>query len=409
VNTEKNKIIKLAAVSIAVTVFVFIYSGIGKLNFFVIDDAWMLLGFNLVVPHSYSWNWVVHVFTDINNFTYSPIITLYYNFIYKLNGFDPYYYHTASLIIQFTDAVMLYFLSKRILNSFSIANFKIIAYLTSFIWLVHPLNVEAIVWISAIKFGLSNLFIFISFIYYIDGLNTNSSKKIIVSTLMFVCACMCKEQAIFAPYFFIGYTICHIKKWKYNQSLKWVGWSTLIMVSSFVFVYININANNEVYFAPASSYAFWQRICFAAHSLFFYLEKLVFPYPLKFYYTFPIKPKESLPWEYIISPVAFILFYSWIFHFFKKREQTKFFIFCSIFFFANMVFCLQIIPMGVRTNLVASRYMYLPAIPVLYLLLSILPVKVLTTPRIGYLFIVILLLATYTYFYVISWAKLNIS
>ena len=399
---------KIILAGIGLVAFCIVYTHALTYNFFIIDDAWMLVGFPLVYPESYNWQWVADVFTEYNNLTYSPLITLYFHLIYRINGMDPYYFHLGSLLLQMIDALLLYHLSKVILTEFNIQHARLMAYFTSLIWLIHPINAEAIVWIAAVKFGLSNMFLFISFIFYIRATKKLTILNFSSCLLGLVCACLCKEQAIFAPYLFISFTVCRMKRWKYDGSKRWLYIGGALIAASGLFVYINMFLSDIAPFRPATAYPVLYRICFAAKSLFIYLGKMIFPYPLKLYYPFPLKQGAPLPFYYYTLPIAFAGLYFFVYKLYSKMGQRTFFIFCSLFFFINIGMCLQIFPMGVRSNMLAPRYMYLPSIPVLYLLLLLVPFSKL--PRA--LIIVscfIILLVVYNFFYVNSWSELNIT
>jgi hypothetical protein len=108
-------------------------------GFAVVDDNWMLLNEKLVQTAAFDVKYILAVFTRINSLQYSPVNTLWYAVIYKIDGYNPYYFHVFSLALHFFNVVLVYILAKKVLNAFSISNSVYLAYALCLTWVFYCL------------------------------------------------------------------------------------------------------------------------------------------------------------------------------------------------------------------------------------------------------------------------------
>lgn len=120
-------------------------------------------------PEKYSFYYFDNIFHRISNIQYSPLNTFYYSLIYKINGYDPYYFHLANVIIHLINTLLVFLLSKQILRAFNIQGASYISLITSFLWGICAVNVEPVVWISGSKILISTFLTLVSFLCFIRG------------------------------------------------------------------------------------------------------------------------------------------------------------------------------------------------------------------------------------------------
>ncbi len=343
------------------------YQRLPQTSFSFMDDSWMLLHNKYVYPKNYSITYLVNIFKRINDIQYSPLNTLYYSLIFKINGFDPYYYHLCNLVIHFFNSVLILVVSDKVLTIFKLNNSYLIACMVGIIWSIHPLNVEPVIWVSGSKILLCTLLTLLSMLFFINAILT--SKKTInylLSFSFFILSLFIKEQAIMTPFMFFSLLLFEKqgnpfkRKWNYSSLFFCIfcivisvifGWFTLKYVN-------NISDRN---FTPITSYSLDKRFFFFFYCLRFYVINLLFPINLHYHYPYPIGPLDHTPLLYLLFPLFVVPFCIYLFLIIKKSRLSRFYLFCISIFFIQIILELQIVPMT-RPAITADRYMYLPSV-----------------------------------------------
>ncbi|ANI89375.1 hypothetical protein A9P82_08770 [Arachidicoccus ginsenosidimutans] len=350
----------------------FVYSPVSYLSFSGPDDHWMLLKNPYIKPAHYDWAYFNAIFHRVNNLQYSPLNTLYYSFIYKINGFDPYYFHVMNIIIHFLSTISVFYFAKNILIAFKIDNILPISFLTAMIWGIHPLNVEAVAWISGSKILICTLLTIVSFNLFIVGYTNKQIIKQIGSLLLFIISFFFKEQAIITPIMYLIFILCY----KLNESGKLfftISEITFLAVSfiiSYFFIRITIQVNYgpALEFPPIKYYPLIQKFLLICYCAYFYISNFFFPSGLHYNYQFPFDPYDITPPEFKIYPFIILVIVVAVFYSIKKSKNQYFNIFCIFLCIVQISLELQILPMT-RPAVVADRYMYFPLIPLIMTML----------------------------------------
>lgn len=122
------------------------------------DDQWQVLN-----DYTYIWSWetFVAIFTDFFHGQYSPINQLMYTLLYQLFGVTPIPFHLASLLLHIVNVLLIFGLIRSII-AFRMPEQKPlaeqVAFCTTLLFAIHPLQVEAVAWISASKILACSLF-----------------------------------------------------------------------------------------------------------------------------------------------------------------------------------------------------------------------------------------------------------
>lgn len=119
---------------------------------------------------------------------YRPVMMTSFAFVWKLAGNSPYAYHLLQLVIHIFNALLFYAFARRFLAWF-------IAALAAGLFLVHPLNTEAVVYASSLQ---EPLFLFFG-LFAINWITWRPSLKwfdAAVVAIFFLMALLSKETAI---------------------------------------------------------------------------------------------------------------------------------------------------------------------------------------------------------------------
>lgn len=293
--------------------------------------------------------------------------------IYQINGYDAYYFHLCSFLIHCFNALIVFFLSRRIFDLFGIGNGLKLPYIVALIWSIHPLNVEAVVWVSASKIVLFTFFSLLSFLYFIKAIQQNSIGNYLISTGLFFLSCCCKEQAMVTPFIFLLFVFCY-KRASGQQILKWrryLGCIAGMYCITAVFIVISWQANNlaDPQFTPIVKYSGLQRIMLTFYCVNFYLTNFLMPIHLHYHYPYPVQPGETMSLSFYVYPLLLIGCLIFLYLILRRSRHRYFYLLGTGIFLLQILLVLQIIPMP-RPAIMADRYMYIPSYALLLLLIA---------------------------------------
>src|SRR6266567_1078323 len=125
--------------------------------------------------------------TNLDGPFYKPFLSLSYAVLYALFKATPFYFHAFQLILHITNGILLFILFKKFLKEH-------IALLLALIFIVHPINSEAVVYIADLQeplffcFGLSALLLAMK--------ESLSPKRAALISLLLLCSLLSKETGI---------------------------------------------------------------------------------------------------------------------------------------------------------------------------------------------------------------------
>jgi len=93
--------------------------------------------------------------------TFRPIRSLFYLFTYQLWGTNPFYYHLQAILIHLLAVTLVYLVTSRL------TAFKLVRVLTPTLFALHPLNTEAVAFITASYDIIGLIFYLLSFYFYL--------------------------------------------------------------------------------------------------------------------------------------------------------------------------------------------------------------------------------------------------
>ena len=239
---------------------------------------------------------------------YYPLVFTSFWLENRLWGDNPTGYHVINLLLHTSSALLLW----RLLILLSVPG----AGLTALIFLIHPVNVESVAWITERKNTLSGLFYLASLSFYLrflqlEHLPSSQKKKIqkknnglfyILSITSFLMALLSKTATCTLPA-----VILLIIWWKKDSiKLKDVLWVTPFLLLTLIMARITFVIEKSFAGAQGTSweFSFWERFIIAGKTLWFYLYKLVFPLNLTFIY--PKWLVESSTVTPFLIPLAFV-------------------------------------------------------------------------------------------------------
>jgi len=190
-------------------------------------------------------------------------------------------YHFVNVLLHVANAGLLFALGRRLGLRF--------AWLGAFLFLLHPINVQSVAWITEMKNTLSTLFIVAGCLVWTAGPGKEAPRlagpRWFAVAILFAAAMLTKSTSV------IMLLALVMIDWMLGRNIKqrayWVALAPLA-VAGLTFALFSIwfeRAIEVVGYLPMPSW--WQRIGLASWSLFFYLGKLLWPVSLAPVYAMP--------------------------------------------------------------------------------------------------------------------------
>ena len=137
------------------------------------------------------------MFTRFYFANYAPVVLLSFALDYRVWGLQPFGYHLTSLLLHGLNVALAYAVARRLLGS------RTGALVAALVFAVHPLQVEAVVWVAGRKTLLCGSFALLALLCYmrsskLDG-STKGRQLLVASWLLLGLALLCKASVVGMP------------------------------------------------------------------------------------------------------------------------------------------------------------------------------------------------------------------
>ncbi len=300
--------------------------------------------------------------------------TIIKNVFTEKDRLSPKAFHLLNVLTHSINCILLFHLLLILFKDQGQALFG------SLIFLLHPMQVESVAWISEFRGLYSALFSFLALLTLFRYLEKEKivatfsfirSKSFLLATTFFALSILSKPSAIVLP-FITGILVWCFYNEKFISVLKGlISWLFLI------FPIIIITQHSQLNGVFHENISLIQRVLIAGDSLFFYFQKLLIPYPLAVCYGFTPEYILNEKTLYFATTVVVFLF---VFLFMKRRSSPILFsAFAIIFICLLPVLGLVSFEYQKHSN-VADRYIYFAMVGFILLI----PVGVIFLKKIKY-------------------------
>lgn len=278
--------------------------------------------------------------------------TIFHRFIVisiaNIFNIEPFGFHLVNILFHCGVTIILFLLISRFFNNK-------VAIIASSLFAVHPINSEAVAWISAGTHSQYSFFLLLSFLFYQKYLDNYLRKNYFISLTSFGLSLLTSEKSIVFPLILVVYALSQkdfLKKWKHI-----IPYFALSLCLAFGYFYygaisqrinttqMSVNQGREL-LNP------FVQIPIAITS---YLELIFWPKGLTLYHS----EMNFTKIEYLFRLGVFISFLALIVWFLKKDRRIFFWL---SFFIISLLPTLT--PLGISW-IVAERYVYLGTIGII--------------------------------------------
>ena len=328
-----------------------VYAKVWGYDFLVWDD-------NLYINENESirglaWaNWKAF-FTEFYVGNYQPLTILTYALEYALVGENGWLFHGTNVLLHAANTVLVYLVVRQWTPAASL-----VPMWTAFFFGIHPMHVESVAWVSERKDVLYTFFFLGSLLFYGRYLLVSTTKPLVYAFGCFVLACMSKSAAVVLPLVLWLLDDYHNRKPTVRMFIEKIPFLAVSMVFGLVALESQRAAMPETQLVGMGD-----KILIAAHSLWLYVIKAVFPMGLSAFYPYPPELGKGLPAVYFLAALGVLLMLGLLWY---SRRWSKTYFMGMGFFGITIALVLQVVTVGNAT--MADRYTYVPYIGLFFVL-----------------------------------------
>jgi protein O-mannosyl-transferase len=297
--------------------------------------------------------------------TYQPVRVFSYAIDYHFWGLNPVGYHIHNILLHAMAAVFLYLSLLKVIpqiRGMELLDNKAIQYtalFTALFFAVHPVNVEAVTWLSGRKYVLLSFFSFLSFYLFVK--NSMAERYSIWlsggSLLTAIFAVFSSPFGVVLPVIFFLYDYCRDES---NNPLIVMKKRVIHYLPYLIFVLLAVPklwtvlviGSSKEHYQGNAVYTLWCML----KVIFDYVRNLIFPVWLSTRYTDYVA-LNMIDYKIIISLAGLIILSGWIIWQMKKARKNL--LFCAGWVFIFWLPVSNIIPLSIK---MADRYIYIAAV-----------------------------------------------
>src|SRR3989454_633055 len=232
------------------------------------------------------WMWTTHLGH------YIPLTWMSLGLDYLLWGMNPFGYHLTSLLLHTANAVVFFFVVRRLLTlALPISSERghalpVAAGFAALVFAIHPLRVESVAWVTERRDVLSGLFYLLALLIYLRACEQEERGRgwYWLAVAVFVCALLSKSIAVSLPVVLLILDVYPLRRLGGARGW-WSEEARRVYVETIPFVLLAAAASAVAVMAQLSFHAALSvaqlsvpgRLAISAYGLSFYLWKMVAP------------------------------------------------------------------------------------------------------------------------------------
>jgi len=269
---------------------------------------------------------------SLTNFRYFSQITFAANF--EFSGMQTFTYHLINLLIHLCATVVVYYLADTIIKlteeKRSTKSQPQIAFFTALIFLTHPLQTQAVSYISQRYASLATLFYLLTCYLYLQGrrlwINEKTQEKakvfLFASAFTALLALYSKEIALSLPLMIFGSELFFFKKNRLKKFL--LGLIGSCVFFTWILLTRGLDALNAIIISPLGEQISSYNYLLTQSRVFWkYVQLFFWPLRQSADYYFPISTSLT-DWRVLLSTLAIIILFIIAILNFKKNKLISF-------------------------------------------------------------------------------------
>lgn len=315
------------------------------------------------IIQSISWGNISTAFTSFYVGNYAPVQIISYMFDFLIWGMRPAGFIFTNILIHVLNGFLFYYLLTKLSWQ------RLTACAAALIFLVNPVQVESVVWISQRKNVLSMLFFLLSFIWYIMYSNKSGKGQGLLylsSIIAFILSLLAKSASIILPFVLVSFDLLVVSRHERKDLRKLLINKIPFIAVAFLFGLITIKSQSMNTGGGLTSYINESPLdtVFTMLPVFMqYLKLVVWPADLSAVYAPAIK--TGIDFEVTLAAVELSIIIALGIFLYHRRSELLFWI---VLFFVSLLPVSQIVPIVTLMN---DRYLYFPMLGAAAFIVSI--------------------------------------
>jgi len=271
---ERLKIVLQVFVLFAIGFLVY---GASLSNGFVLDDTQQVVDNQLTTSLSRIRDIFLgasnETFGNLNSYGvyYRPLMISTYNLVRAVFGLNPFAFHLLQLLLHIGNAILLFFIFRSLFR-----NAAVLAFVGALLFLVHPLNTEAVVYIASLQDPLFSFFGLLAFLWLIRAEKIGLLWSLAFGLLVLLCVLSKETGALFVIMSLIYVGLFRKKDW------RWVFGGSLLGLAAYFSLRMGVAGlisadHSSTHIARAT---LLERLTTVPAVLSSYLVKFIFPHSL---------------------------------------------------------------------------------------------------------------------------------
>ncbi|MFC1855004.1 tetratricopeptide repeat protein [Thermodesulfobacteriota bacterium] len=262
-----------------------IYSGSMSSSFHFDDMPNIIKNADITITELSYANLKKAAFTDIAGLR--PVSYVTFAFNHYLSGTDTTSYHILNILIHIISAFLIYLIILVLFDYESAdderrSRLTASAFFTALIWLVYPINSQAVIYIVQRMTLLMIMFFLLAFLTYIIGRKQKSVKHLILCVIFFALSLLSKQNGFVFPIVVLMYELIFIKKGElknFTKKEKWIAGGLLLVLSLTLFIFKS-ELHKVLYFGyHTRDFTMTERLLTQFRVLLFYISLILLPLP----------------------------------------------------------------------------------------------------------------------------------
>jgi tetratricopeptide (TPR) repeat protein len=308
---------------------------------------------------------------------YQPLSWMTLGLDYIVWGKKPWGYHFTNLVLHAANAVLVFFLARRLFQ-LTIAGpakrgaiqaaIDLGALIAALLFAVHPLRVESVAWVTERRDVLSSLFLLVTVLLYLRAHTSTAStarrRMLIAAVVTFVLSLLSRAMGVTLPLILLVLDIYPLKRLGggrgrcFGPDVRhvWIEKIPFIILAAIAAILAPIAQHDAGATIELARHGVVGRLAQACYGVVFYLHKSLLPLDLSPIYELWLPLSFRDPRYYVSAIFALILAITLV----RFRRRYPAVVTAAVCYLVLLLPVLGFVQSGVQE--VADRYSYLPMI-----------------------------------------------
>lgn len=286
---------------------------------------------------------------------YKPLMPLTFSIVNAVFGTHAFGYHLVSVTLHFFNAILLFIFLKKILELGEYKDTKIIPFLLSLIFIVHPANSESVAYISSTQELLYTFFLLLSLILTVSYILGKNKFFVYILSFIFL-SLLSKESGVVGIPIIIVLIFLFKKEALKRMTVGLSATFLFYLILRFPIAKIPLFSNSNI--IPIANTSFINRLLTIPYEIFSYLRIIFFPKDLFVAQHWVVNSIFDLRFFMPVLLIILVLISLKL----KIKKVSKISIFYFVWLLCSFSIILNIYPLDMTF---AERWLYGPLIPFL--------------------------------------------